>query len=177
MCGDARDHVLDLLVGETPGIDREPRPMDVVGAHEHARALPAKARHERRGIDCRPVLVDGDDDRRDGVRLPGVREVDLEAVAPLETGGDPDGAVVPLRENGFVLFHERVERTLPGSSEETLATAQETTTEEPSDLIGTLYEQHEDDIDSVVREMKPYEYCETQHEEFLLRESFDPFSP
>lgn len=67
--------------------------------------------------------------------------------------------------------------TLPGSSEETLATAQETTTEEPSDLIETLYEQHEDDIDSVVREMKPCEYCETPYEEFLLRESFDPFSP
>lgn len=29
----------------------------------------------------------------------------------------------------------------------------------------------------VVREMKPCEYCETPYEEFLLRESFDPFSP
>lgn len=42
-----------------------------------------------------------------------------------------------------------------GRSKETLATAQETTTEELSDLIETLYEQHGDDIDSAVREMKP----------------------
>ncbi|MFC7007309.1 transcriptional regulator [Halalkalicoccus salilacus] len=45
--------------------------------------------------------------------------------------------------------------TLPGSSKETLTTAQETTTEELSDPIETLYEQHGDDIDSAVREMKP----------------------
>ncbi|MFB6227859.1 MAG: ArsR/SmtB family transcription factor [Halobacteriales archaeon] len=61
--------------------------------------------------------------------------------------------------------------TLPDSSDETLAAAQNGTTEELSDLIETLYEQHGDAIESVAREMKPCEYCETQHyEEFIIRE-------
>lgn len=60
---------------------------------------------------------------------------------------------------------------LPEGSEEMLAAAQATATEELSGLIESVYEQHGDDIESVAREMQPCEYCETQHyEEFIIRE-------
>ncbi|UHQ99306.1 winged helix-turn-helix domain-containing protein (plasmid) [Natrinema zhouii] len=60
---------------------------------------------------------------------------------------------------------------LPGDAEETLAGAQETATAELTNLIETLYEEHGDDIEAVAREMKPCEYCATQHyEEFVIRE-------
>jgi len=60
---------------------------------------------------------------------------------------------------------------LSASSTDQLASAQETTREELSGLIKTLAEQHGDEIESVAKEMKPCEYCETQHyEEFVVRE-------
>ena len=60
---------------------------------------------------------------------------------------------------------------LPEDSEETLAEAQATATDELSDLVEALYADHGDEIEAVAREMKPCEYCETQHyEEFILRE-------
>jgi DNA-binding transcriptional ArsR family regulator len=60
---------------------------------------------------------------------------------------------------------------LPESSPEQLASAQDTTTEELAALIETLAEEHGDEIQAVAREMKPCEYCETQHyEEFVVRE-------
>jgi DNA-binding transcriptional ArsR family regulator len=60
---------------------------------------------------------------------------------------------------------------LPESSGEQLASAQDTTREELAALIETLAEQHGDEIEALVREMKPCEYCETQHyEEFVVRE-------
>ncbi|WP_430506415.1 ArsR/SmtB family transcription factor [Haloparvum sp. PAK95] len=60
---------------------------------------------------------------------------------------------------------------LPESSGEKLASAQDTTREELAALIETLAEQHGDEIEAVAEEMKPCEYCETQHyEEFVVRE-------
>jgi len=60
---------------------------------------------------------------------------------------------------------------LPENSEETLAGAQATATDELSGLVETLYAEHGDEIEAVAREMKPCEYCETQHyEEFIVRE-------
>jgi len=60
---------------------------------------------------------------------------------------------------------------LPESSGEQLAPAQDTTREELAALIETLAEQHGDEIEAVAKEMKPCEYCETQHyEEFVVRE-------
>ncbi|MFC6764577.1 ArsR/SmtB family transcription factor [Natrinema soli] len=60
---------------------------------------------------------------------------------------------------------------LPKDAEETLTGAQETATAELTNLVETLYEGHGDDIEAVAREMKPCEYCATQHyEEFLIRE-------
>ncbi|GGL41370.1 hypothetical protein GCM10009037_26190 [Halarchaeum grantii] len=60
---------------------------------------------------------------------------------------------------------------LPESSGEQLAPAQDTTREELAAVIQTLAEQHGDEIEAVAKEMKPCEYCETQHyEEFVVRE-------
>jgi DNA-binding transcriptional ArsR family regulator len=60
---------------------------------------------------------------------------------------------------------------LPESSGEQLAPAQDTTREELAALIETLAEQHGDEIEAVAKEMKPCEYCETQHyKEFVVRE-------
>ena len=40
-----------------------------------------------------------------------------------------------------------------------------------ADLIETLAEQHGDEIESVATDMKPCEYCDTQHyEEFVVQE-------
>jgi DNA-binding transcriptional ArsR family regulator len=63
---------------------------------------------------------------------------------------------------------------LPEESEETLAGAQAATTNELGTLVETLYAEHGNEIAAVAREMKPCEYCETQHhEEFILRELLD----
>ena len=59
----------------------------------------------------------------------------------------------------------------PEDSEQTLSGAQEHTTEELRTLLESLYETHGDDIEAVAEEMKPCEYCATQHyEEFIVRE-------
>ena len=60
---------------------------------------------------------------------------------------------------------------LPEDSEEALAGAQATATEKLESLVETLYAEQGDEIEAVAREMKPCEYCKTQHyEEFVLRE-------
>lgn len=60
---------------------------------------------------------------------------------------------------------------LPEEADETLAEAQSTTSEELTSLIETLYTKHGTEIEAVAREMKPCEYCDTQHyEEFIVRE-------
>lgn len=60
---------------------------------------------------------------------------------------------------------------LPESAEETLSDAELATREALAPLIEDLYSQHEDEIVAAATEMKPCEYCNTQHyEEFILRE-------
>jgi len=60
---------------------------------------------------------------------------------------------------------------VPEGSEETLATAQETTTAELASLLEVVRAEHGEEIEAVAREMTPCEYCESQHyEEFILRE-------
>jgi len=60
---------------------------------------------------------------------------------------------------------------LPDGADETLAEAQSTASEELTALIETLYADHGTEIEAVAREMKPCEYCDTQHyEEFIVRE-------
>ena len=63
---------------------------------------------------------------------------------------------------------------LPEDGGETLAAAQTAATEELGTLVETLHAEHGEEIEAVAREMKPCEYCETQHyEEFILRELLD----
>ena len=60
---------------------------------------------------------------------------------------------------------------LPEETGETLTGTRTTATEELASPVETLYEEHGDEIEAVAHEMKPCEYCETQHyEEFVLRE-------
>ncbi|TKX60510.1 ArsR family transcriptional regulator [Halorubrum sp. ASP1] len=60
---------------------------------------------------------------------------------------------------------------LPDGADNNLAQAQSTASEELTALIETLYADHGTEIEAVAREMKPCEYCETQHyEEFIVRE-------
>ena len=63
---------------------------------------------------------------------------------------------------------------LPEDSEQTLGAAQEHTTEALRTLLESLFETHGEDIQSVAEEVKPCEYCGTQHyEEFVVRELLD----
>lgn len=60
---------------------------------------------------------------------------------------------------------------LPEGSDETLTAARETATEGVASLVEQLYREHGESIEAVAREMKPCEYCRTQHyEEFIVRE-------
>nr|WP_238994033.1 winged helix-turn-helix domain-containing protein [Halobellus captivus] len=60
---------------------------------------------------------------------------------------------------------------LPEGADNNLAQAQSTASEELTALIETLYADHGTEIEAVAREMKPCEYCDTQHyEEFMVRE-------
>jgi DNA-binding transcriptional ArsR family regulator len=60
---------------------------------------------------------------------------------------------------------------LPKDAETRLAEANAQLRDDLTPVIATLVEEHGDDIEALAREMKPCEYCETQHyEEFILRE-------
>lgn len=93
-----------------------------------------------------------------------LKDADMVEISRLEEAGG--GTRKYYRSNTRVFSY-----TLPEDSDETLVEAQEQTSEELSNLIKILYTQHGDAIESVAREMKPCEYCETQHyEEFIIRE-------
>ncbi len=96
-----------------------------------------------------------------------LKEAGMVEIARLEEAGG--GTRKYYKSNTRVFSYD-----LPEHSEETLAPAQETVTDELARLVDTLYEHHAEEIESVAREMKPCEYCETQHyEEFVLRELLD----
>lgn len=59
----------------------------------------------------------------------------------------------------------------PEGADQQLDGAMDSTRDELFDLLDRLFEAHGDEIEAVAREMKPCEYCETQHyEEFIVRE-------
>ena len=63
---------------------------------------------------------------------------------------------------------------LPESAAEELAPAMETSRAELGTVVDRLVAEHGEEIRSVAREMRPCEYCETQHyEEFIVRELID----
>lgn len=60
---------------------------------------------------------------------------------------------------------------LPEDSDTVLADAAETTRTEIHSFVEQLFADHGDEIQAVAEEMKPCEYCSTQHyEEYILRE-------
>ena len=92
-----------------------------------------------------------------------LRDAGMVEIARLEEAGG--GTLKYYKSNTRVFSYD-----LPENSEETLAGAQTTATEELESLVETLYAEHGDEIEAVAREMKPCKYCETQHyEEFIVR--------
>ncbi|WP_101297329.1 winged helix-turn-helix domain-containing protein [Halegenticoccus soli] len=80
-----------------------------------------------------------------------------------EAGG---GTLKYYRSNTRVFSYD-----FPESAESALESASETTRDELRGLIGTLFAEHGDEIEAVAEEMKPCEYCSTQHyEEYIVRE-------
>jgi DNA-binding transcriptional ArsR family regulator len=60
---------------------------------------------------------------------------------------------------------------LPDESESLLADIAPTAREELRDTVSTVVAEHGDDIEALATEMKPCEYCSTEHyEEYVLRE-------
>jgi DNA-binding transcriptional ArsR family regulator len=60
---------------------------------------------------------------------------------------------------------------LPDDAEERLTGARTQLRDELKTVIDALLEEHGDEIESVAKEMKPCEYCKTQHyEEFIIRQ-------
>ena len=93
-----------------------------------------------------------------------LKEAGMVEIARLEEAGG--GMRKYYRSNTRVFSYD-----LPENSDETLAGAQATATDELSGLVETVYLEHGDEIEAVAQEMKPCEYCETQrYEEFILRE-------
>ena len=93
-----------------------------------------------------------------------LKDADMVEIARLEEAGG--GTRKYYKSNTRVFSYD-----LPEDSEQTLSAAQEHTIEELRPLLESLYETHGDDIESVVEEMKPCEYCATQHyEEFIVQE-------
>jgi len=91
-------------------------------------------------------------------------DADLVELSRLEEAGG--GTQKYYRSNTRVFSYE-----VPDGAEAELAGAFARIREEVEDVVATALDEHEDEIESVAREMKPCEYCETQHyEEFILRE-------
>lgn len=60
---------------------------------------------------------------------------------------------------------------LPESHEDQLDEVTDTVREELQGVVERLCAEHGDEIETIAREMKPCEYCDTEHyEEFILRE-------
>lgn len=93
-----------------------------------------------------------------------LKEAGMVELARLEEAGG--GTLKHYRSNTRVFSYE-----LPEETEATLAGASETTRSELHAFIETLFAEHGDEIQAVAEQMKPCEYCTTQHyEEYILRE-------
>lgn len=80
-----------------------------------------------------------------------------------EAGG---GTLKYYQSNTRVFSYE-----LPDEAESLFAEMAPTVREELQDTISTLVAEHGNDIEAIAKEMKPCEYCSTEHyEEYILRE-------
>jgi len=93
-----------------------------------------------------------------------LKDADMVEIARLEEAGG--GTRKYYKSNTRVFSYD-----LPENSDQTLSAAQDHMTEELQALLKSLYEAHGKEIETVAEEMKPCEYCATQHyEEFIVRE-------
>lgn len=94
-------------------------------------------------------------------------DADMVELARLEEAGG--GTRKYYKSNTRVFSYD-----LPDGADDALADAVSATQAELVGMIGRLVEDHGDDIEAIAREMKPCEYCATQHyEEFVVRELLD----
>jgi DNA-binding transcriptional ArsR family regulator len=111
---------------------------------------------ERRGADKAETTV------RHHVNV--LKDADMVELARLEEAGG--GTRKHYRSNTRVFSYD-----LPADAEETLAAAFARIRGDLETVLDEVLDEHGDDIEAVAREMKPCEYCDTQHyEEFILRE-------
>lgn len=93
-----------------------------------------------------------------------LKDADMIELSRLEDAGG--GTQKFYRSNTRVFSYD-----LPESADETLSNAAQSFQKELASVIAEIYSEHGDEIAATATEMKPCEYCETQHyEEFILRE-------
>jgi DNA-binding transcriptional ArsR family regulator len=93
-----------------------------------------------------------------------LKDVGMVELARLEDAGG--GTTKFYKSNTRVFSYD-----LSEDAEDTLSDAELTTRDAMTSLIEQLYREHGDEIEAAANEMKPCDYCETQHyEEFILRE-------
>lgn len=93
-----------------------------------------------------------------------LKDAGLVELARLEEAGG--GTQKYYKSNTRVFSYE-----LPDDAEETLAGAFVQIRGDLEDVVESVLEEHGDEIEEVAHEMKPCEYCDTQHyEEFILRD-------
>lgn len=93
-----------------------------------------------------------------------LKDAEMIELARLEEAGG--GTRKYYKSNTRIFSYE-----LPDGAKPTLTDASALVQSELAMLIERLMEKHSDDIETVAKEMKPCEYCNTQHyEEFLVRE-------
>jgi len=111
----------------------------------------------------------GDDKAETTVRhhLKVLTEAGMVELARLEEAGG--GTRKHYRSNTRVYSYD-----LPKESEAVLDGAHATARDGLVEVIERLHAEHGEEIEAVAREMKPCEYCRTQHyEDFVLRELLD----
>lgn len=93
-----------------------------------------------------------------------LKDAGMVEIARLEEGGG--GTQKYYKSNTRVFSYD-----LPETAEDTLSEARQRTRDELKTLISTVIDAHRNEIQAVAEEMKPCEYCDTQHyEEFILRD-------
>ena len=93
-----------------------------------------------------------------------LKDAGMVELARLEEAGG--GTLKYYKSNTRVFSYE-----LPKNADEKLAPAMDTTRSELTSLVELLLDGHGSEIRAIAQEMKPCEYCETQHyEEFIIRE-------
>ena len=93
-----------------------------------------------------------------------LKDAEIVELSRLEEAGG--GTLKYYQSNTRVFSYE-----LPDEAESLFAEMAPTATEELEDTISTLIAEHGDEIEAIAKEMKPCEYCSTEHyEEYILRE-------